>query len=669
MELRKKEEAREIDTTKMILRQAGNVVIYRRGAYRKSDRKSGIDHSIHKRAAVRQEISKGGIKTPPVIHLNAQQKKKWDSYSPAQQKKVLAKAEKAVKKRTLYGDKAGKAAAKTDESFDYTWYRQPEKSKTERNTVNAGRVQQEKTWKVASLVLPKSAMKKELRAVRSGPAVKKVTLKNGSGIRLEKAVQTIPRYQLLHWKRATASKDKAAPVKNADTQKNADIRRHRSKEKQKEAEKNRKVKKSQKQNESQGHTKEIRHARYEEKRVQKELRKQNRLYVAHLVGTIEADLRRDGWIKEQQMQGYMEMNHAELERRTRAAAIRTVVLPIRVQIALLRTKVASALVHAGMVVLKYVAATAIPILAAVVFFLFAASLFSGIAGEEEQLGYASSGYEIVAYAEEWIGVTKYIWGAGRDSATSWQDYADCSSFVHGIFAHFGYEIGYDTYAQEHAGTVVSGGLDEALPGDIILFFSGSIGSGMSSHVGIYAGEGRIIHCSGGRSNVSPETAGRGVCWGSPTADGRPFQVRRIVEWTAVGDVGNATSGHRKDTTSYTQSQMELIWAIVAQEDNGSYAGALAVISSAMNRTESASWRYCGSNSLAQLTAPGQYCYSIDNYWRARLNGNVPSYVKQAVSDCLQRGIRNHSFTSFRSTKGSVTGPNAVQIGGNWYFGS
>ena len=178
----------------------------------------------------------------------------------------------------------------------------------------------------------------------------------------------------------------------------------------------------------------------------------------------------------------------------------------------------------------------------------------------------------------------------------------------------------------------------------------------------------MIHCSGGRSNVSPETEGRGVCWGSPAADGRAFQIRRIVHWTA-DDAGNTTSGHRKDASSYTRSQMDLIWASVAQEDNGSYAGALAVISSAMNRTESASWRYCGSNALAQLTAPGQYCYSNDNYWRARLNGNVPSYVKQAVSDCLQRGIRNHSFTSFRSTKGSVTGPNAVQIGGNWYFGN
>ncbi len=124
-----------------------------------------------------------------------------------------------------------------------------------------------------------------------------------------------------------------------------------------------------------------------------------------------------------------------------------------------------------------------------------------------------------------------------------------------------------------------------------------------------------------------------------------------------------------DATSYSVEQLQLIWAIVAQEDNGSYEGALAVISSAMNRAESARWGYLGGNALSQLTAPGQYCYSLDHYWQARLGGNVPEYVKQAVYDCLVHGIRNHSYTSFRSTRGKTTGADSVQIGGNWFFGS
>ena len=404
------------------------------------------------------------------------------------------------------------------------------------------------------------------------------------------------------------------------------------------------------------------------RRISTDQKKQAKRYRSQLVAMVEADLRKDEWIQEQQVRSQMEVSTGELEWKTGTSAVKTAVLPVRAEIAVLLSKGASRLMQTGMVILKHAVIAMIPIITALLFLVFASSLISGIAGEEEQQGYASSGYEIVAYAQEWIGVTRYIWGAGRDSPTSWQEYADCSAFVHGVFAHFGYEIGYDTYAMEQAGTLVSGGLENAMPGDIILFYSGSISAGMSSHVGIYAGDGKMIHCSGGRSNISPETAGQGVCWGSPVSDGRPFQIRRILTWTE-SEAGNATAGHRKDTTAYSQGQMELIWAIVAQEDNGSYAGALAVISSAMNRTESANWKYCGSNSLAQLTAPGQYCYSNDDYWRARLNGNVPAYVKQAVNDCLEKGIRNHSFTSFRSTKGSVTGPNAVQIGGNWYFGS
>ena len=42
-----------------------------------------------------------------------------------------------------------------------------------------------------------------------------------------------------------------------------------------------------------------------------------------------------------------------------------------------------------------------------------------------------------------------------------------------------------------------------------------------------------------------------------------------------------TGTSAKDDSSYTQEELELIWAIVAQEDDQSYEGALAVISSAM----------------------------------------------------------------------------------------
>ena len=371
---------------------------------------------------------------------------------------------------------------------------------------------------------------------------------------------------------------------------------------------------------------------------------------------------RDAQKREVKEQWVAEQQQREEVRYTLTAAARTAGRRISEAI----EQVKKAIISGNRVKILMVAA---PLGILVVLMCFLMSMVSVTTTTSDEVTYAAFGEDIVAYAKEWIGITKYILGAGRAYETDWQDYTDCSGFVHGVYSHFGYEIGGNTNAMEDmAGTVVeTNSLDKALPGDVILFYTGRIGHHYSTHVGIYAGDGKMIHCSGGAANVSPETAGRGVCWGSVRNDGRQWEVRRILP--EGGTAGTGTGGHRVDPTRYSKSQLELIWAVVAQEDNGSYDGALAVISCAMNRTESPNWKYLGSTAMQQLTAPGQFCYSMDHYWEPRLGGNVPSYVKQAVNDCLEKGIRNHSFTSFRSTKGKVTGPNAVQIGGNWFFGN
>ncbi len=141
-------------------------------------------------------------------------------------------------------------------------------------------------------------------------------------------------------------------------------------------------------------------------------------------------------------------------------------------------------------------------------------------------------------------------------------------------------------------------------------------------------------------------------------------VNKIVE------VRNKTQVTSRSTTrvryagkwSYSEAELDLMCAITAQESCSSYTGALAVITCACNRAESRRWRYNGSDPLSQYKARGQFCYSIDRHWVKRLNGNYPSYVKQAVIDALN-GKRNHNYLSFRSL-GCASG---VQIGGNVYF--
>ena len=266
---------------------------------------------------------------------------------------------------------------------------------------------------------------------------------------------------------------------------------------------------------------------------------------------------------------------------------------------------------------------------------------------------ASSGIanDLCKKALSYVGTLPYVYGG-----TSLIDGCDCSGFAWSIYSSFGINLPRTAQEMGANGQEVDG-IGNAKPGDIVYYASGP-------HVGIYLGDGKVVQCSGNETNTY-DNPGPGPEVSS--ADYMP--ITSIRRYLIVRDHFGTSADHRTDDTPYTKEQLETIWAIVAQEDNGSYEGALAVISSAMNRTESARWGYEGCNAYMQLTASGQYCYSMDSYWVPRLHGNVPEYVKEAVNDCLKKGIRNHAFTSFRSRRGKITGSEAVQIGGNWYFGS
>ena len=143
-------------------------------------------------------------------------------------------------------------------------------------------------------------------------------------------------------------------------------------------------------------------------------------------------------------------------------------------------------------------------------------------------------------------------------------------------------------------------------------------------------------------------------------------VDKIVEIRTkqITTRGTSRTSYSGGKWTYSDSELDLLCAITAQECSSSYEGALAVITTACNRTVSSSWKRYGSDPLSQYMAPSQFCYSIDNHWRKRLNGNYPSYVKQAVLDALN-GKRNHSYLSFRAAgyhSGEI-------IGGNVYFNS
>ena len=134
------------------------------------------------------------------------------------------------------------------------------------------------------------------------------------------------------------------------------------------------------------------------------------------------------------------------------------------------------------------------------------------------------------------------------------------------------------------------------------------------------------------------------------------QVQKVTSRATTTERTSSVS-YGNGTWSYSASDMDLLCAITAQESSAGYNGALAVITTACNRAARN-----GTDPLTEYKKPGQFCYSIDSYWKRRLNGNYSSEVQQAVTDALN-GTRNHSYYSFRAA-GTHSG---TLIGGNVYF--
>ncbi|MGL5243698.1 MAG: NlpC/P60 family protein [Sarcina sp.] len=90
---------------------------------------------------------------------------------------------------------------------------------------------------------------------------------------------------------------------------------------------------------------------------------------------------------------------------------------------------------------------------------------------------------LVSYACQFVG-RPYIFGATGPDAF------DCSGFTQYVFAKFGYGITRTTYTQVNQGTYVS--RDQLAKGDLV-FTRGSASA--PGHVGIYVGNGQMVHAS------------------------------------------------------------------------------------------------------------------------------------------------------------------------------
>lgn len=112
-------------------------------------------------------------------------------------------------------------------------------------------------------------------------------------------------------------------------------------------------------------------------------------------------------------------------------------------------------------------------------------------------GYATSvsGSSIVAYARQFLG-NPYVWG-GTDLVNG----TDCSGFTQGVLRSFGISINRTAAMQARQGQAVS--YEFAQPGDLVFY---AYSSGYVFHVGIYEGNGMIIHASSPSTGIIESSA-------------------------------------------------------------------------------------------------------------------------------------------------------------------
>lgn len=104
-------------------------------------------------------------------------------------------------------------------------------------------------------------------------------------------------------------------------------------------------------------------------------------------------------------------------------------------------------------------------------------------------GGSGKGQDIAKFACQYIG-NPYVAGG-----TSLTNGADCSGFVMAVYKNFGISLPRSSYAQSTVGRGVS--YSEAQPGDVIYY---------GGHVGIYIGNGQIVHASTERTGIKITSA-------------------------------------------------------------------------------------------------------------------------------------------------------------------
>lgn len=110
---------------------------------------------------------------------------------------------------------------------------------------------------------------------------------------------------------------------------------------------------------------------------------------------------------------------------------------------------------------------------------------STVDGKTYESPTGSTGEDVVKFAMQFVG-NPYVYGG-----SSLTNGTDCSGFVMSVYNNFGVSLPHSSAADRNVGATVNG-LENAQPGDIVCY---------SGHVGIYAGNGQIVHASTSKTGI------------------------------------------------------------------------------------------------------------------------------------------------------------------------
>ena len=127
-----------------------------------------------------------------------------------------------------------------------------------------------------------------------------------------------------------------------------------------------------------------------------------------------------------------------------------------------------------------------------------------------RLNRSSQGALVVEKAKEYLGV-RYVYGGSSPSGF------DCSGFTSYVYSQMGHAIARTAAGQANNGVKIT--KEQLLPGDLVFFNT----YGGISHVGIYVGNGQMIHAPNSGRTVSYDSINSGYY------SSRYVTARRIVE--------------------------------------------------------------------------------------------------------------------------------------------